>query len=264
MPLQTFHLIRLQPTVSASFFLASLRSLFSGPSVILASRPRFLVVSPTHTDTAALASKPWDLLLLLQPSPPQSTASIPKSLSSLVVDAYALDVGVPSRIMRDYPERNARLRREAVSTPLTGALETARRQPSAQNLELSAGLLRCMEDLERVYEGPVTQLNLLRFREGGGREQYAKYGKGFVEVAGKIGGDAKIVGSVVRKQEEEKGWDEISLVHYASIRHFCDMAASADYQEINQKYRLGALDDTILMCTTELDLENGITSNSKL
>jgi len=63
-------------------------------------------------------------------------------------------------------------------------------------------------------------------------------------------------------------------VHYPSIKHFCDMAAGEDYQEINKKHRLDvshrssitigialtakqALADTILLCTTELELEQG-------
>ncbi|KAG8627658.1 hypothetical protein KVT40_005141 [Elsinoe batatas] len=53
-------------------------------------------------------------------------------------------------------------------------------------------------------------------------------------------------------KSEQKWWDEVAIVHYPSIRHFCDMAAGEDYQEINQKYRLPSLEDTILLCTTEL------------
>lgn len=33
-------------------------------------------------------------------------------------------------------------------------------------------------------------------------------------------------------------WQEIAIVHYASIKHFCDMLAGADYQAINDEYRL--------------------------
>lgn len=71
---------------------------------------------------------------------------------------------------------------------------------------------------------------------------------------------------------ESDWWNEISIVHYASIRHFCDMLAGPDYQAVNEKYRLAvsvpassrflqcadyiqALRDTFLLCTTELDLE---------
>ncbi|KAL9083701.1 MAG: hypothetical protein Q9165_008429 [Trypethelium subeluteriae] len=170
-----------------------------------------------------------------------------------------------------YPSRNAELLRAAPTAPLTGSLDHAQtRSSSSQNLELSPDLMRLMAELEAVYTGPVTQLNLLQFRKdgaGGGKESYAAYGRGFVEVAGRRGGDAKIVGNVVRGaggEEEEEGWDEISLVHYASIRHFCDMLAGADYQEINAKYRLGALKDTVLMCTTEFDLQDAGMGASKL
>lgn len=58
----------------------------------------------------------------------------------------------------------------------------------------------------------------------------------FIEVAKKRGGDAKIVGNVVA--EKKGGWDEIAIVHYASIKHFCDMLAGEDYQAINEKFRL--------------------------
>jgi hypothetical protein len=39
-------------------------------------------------------------------------------------------------------------------------------------------------------------------------------------------------------QAEHEWWNEISIVHYPSIRHFCDMLAGQDYQEINEKHRL--------------------------
>lgn len=70
-------------------------------------------------------------------------------------------------------------------------------------------------------------------------------------MAGKRGGNAKIVGNVVKppasgssdsrdfaNRPETDWWNEISIVHYPSIRHFCDMLAGEDYQEINAKYRL--------------------------
>ncbi|KAF2233415.1 hypothetical protein EV356DRAFT_468599 [Viridothelium virens] len=271
MPLATFHLLRLSPSTSPTSFLSSLRTSPNAPSIIIASRPRFLVIRPTHLDTAPLASQPWDLLLLLLPSSPASssspTSSIPASLHPLITATYNLTIGIPSRLLASYPSRNAELLRAAPTAPLTGSLDHAQTQSSSQNLELSPDLARLMAELETVYTGPVTQLNLLQFqKEGGGKESYAAYGRGFVEVAGRRGGDAKIVGNVVRHagEEKEEGWDEISLVHYASIRHFCDMLAGPDYQEINAKYRLGALKDTVLMCTTELDLQDSVTGAPKL
>ncbi|KAE8363255.1 hypothetical protein BDV27DRAFT_159009 [Aspergillus caelatus] len=107
-------------------------------------------------------------------------------------------------------------------------------------------------------------LNLLHFNSPGGKDGYYKYGQAFGPVAGRRGGNAKLVGTVIRpdaegetdvKRKGEEGWDEISIVHYPSIRHFCDMLAGEDYQRINEKFRLGALKDTFLLCTTEFDVE---------
>ncbi|KAI9711787.1 MAG: hypothetical protein M1820_001932 [Bogoriella megaspora] len=251
MPLHTFHLLRLSPSTSPTQFLTLLRSEASSTIIILASRPQFLVISPTSLDISTFTHKPWDLLLLLQPSSP-STPYIPLSLRPHIIDEYTLHVGIPSRIANTYPAKNASLQSTSPTAPLTNSLFKPILHPSSQNLTLSPSLSTLASSFEKTHAGPVTQLNLLRFQPSG-KESYATYGREFVRVAGKRGGDAKIVGSVIQKEGEE-GWDEISLVHYPSIRHFCDMLAGEDYQEINERYRLPALKDTVLMCTTEGDL----------
>lgn len=110
-------------------------------------------------------------------------------------------------------------------------------------------------------------LNLLSFAPGK-KDEYLKYGAEFAKSTGsRRGGEAKIVGSVVHDnnngngngnvEEEGKGWDEIALAHYPSLEHFADMLASADYQEVNQKWRVGSLRDTCILCTSELGLDEG-------
>jgi len=54
------------------------------------------------------------------------------------------------------------------------------------------------------------------------------------------------------------------FVHYPSLRHFIDMAADEEYQKVNKKHRLGALRDTLIFCTTEIDLKAFRESKSKL
>lgn len=90
-------------------------------------------------------------------------------------------------------------------------------------------------------------LNLLAFKPGkAAHESYQKYGQGFAKSAGsKRGGTAKIVGKVI---DEDTKWQEIALAHYPSIRHFTEMLASEDYQEINHEFRLPALEDTCILC----------------
>jgi hypothetical protein len=104
-------------------------------------------------------------------------------------------------------------------------------------------------------------LNLLAFKAGR-KEDYLRYGAEFARSIGKRrGGDAKIVGSVIRGKGDHtelrdngEGWDEVALAHYPSIEHFADMLASEDYQAVNQKYRVPSLKDTFILCTSEIGL----------
>lgn len=97
-------------------------------------------------------------------------------------------------------------------------------------------------------------LNLLAFNpHPNAKSEYQKYGAEFAKSAGKRhGGTAKIVGNVIKGQGKEEGWDEIALAHYPSLGHFAAMLGSEDYQDANQKYRLGALKDTCILCTMEI------------
>jgi hypothetical protein len=177
--------------------------------------------------------------------------SLPPNLQPLVQQEYRLAVGIPSKLLSNYDDRDKPLKRAASSIPLTGFLANARQKSSSKNLELSPDLLAFMDTLTRTHDGPVTMLNLLHFHHPNGKKSYYQYGQAFIPVAGKRGGNAKLVGNVIRPasaaQVDSRGsldrpeadwWNEISLVHYPSIRHFCDMLAGEDYQAINEKYRL--------------------------
>ena len=133
-------------------------------------------------------------------------------------------------------------------------------------------------------------LNLLAFAltKDKAHESYNVYGKAFAESIGKRrGGTAKLVGKVVPSTQaapkassgspavgqspldnarDSRGgavegdghklnsdWEEIALAHYPSMEHFCDMAGSADYQEVNRRYRMPALRDTCILMCSELD-----------
>ncbi|KAE8186034.1 hypothetical protein CF328_g7361 [Tilletia controversa] len=138
----------------------------------------------------------------------------------------------------------------------------------SQHLEVSDDLLRFADELERKEEfrhRPVVMLNLLQFQEGK-HESYKQYGKGFVTIGSRHGGVAKLVGLVVappaafasdsrgdKARPSHEWWNEAAYAFYPSIRHFVDMAANSDYQEINQRFRLPSLRDTTIICTTELD-----------
>ncbi|RDW70686.1 uncharacterized protein DSM5745_08197 [Aspergillus mulundensis] len=280
MPALSLHLLRLDPSITASTFLSELKKAAS-TKVIVASRPRRTIISPTILDRSPLLSENWDILLLLQPPSPREPL-FPPTLASHIKAEYKIHVGIPSRLLNTYPERDAALKREknAQNVPLTGSLDGLKEKQAkndGQNLEVSPELFAFMEEFTKVHDKPVTMLNLLHFHFPGGKEEYYRYGQGFNPVAAKRGGSAKLVGNVIRPaagrsaaansdsgfsdsrgrvdRPEEDWWNEISIVHYPSIRHFCDMLSGEDYQEVNRKYRLGALKDTFLLCTTEFDLE---------
>lgn len=247
MPALTLHLFSLN--IPPQSFLQRLRE--HRIEIVVSSRPQHIVIHPSLIDQNALTSHPWDLLTLLRI--PGDNPVLPTDLQSAVRDEYKILVGIPSKLLTTYAERDEKLKRETSSTPLTGSLEKAQSQSrsTSQNLEVSPELLAFMEKLTREYgDRPVTMLNLLHFHHPDGKKSYYQYGQAFIPIAGKRGGNAKMVGNVVRPSKRDLGsrgdcsrpeqewWNEISIVHYPSIRHFCDMLAGEDYQAINEKHRL--------------------------
>ncbi|EPQ27243.1 uncharacterized protein PFL1_05166 [Pseudozyma flocculosa PF-1] len=262
-----------------------------GFRVVTASQVRHPVVLATRLDSTLLNSTMWDLVVLLAPIPSTSTSTstsapppttFPAALEEQLAAHYTVVTGVPSKLVDGYSETTRRLN-AAQSPPLTAlgsppsttppsrSTATEKTVSSSQNLELSPTLLDFAYRLRQHlgHAGSVTMLNLMHFHSTpGAMESYHRYGQGFATVGGSKGGNAKIVGVVVpppaqssydsrgdRQRAKQDWWNECSLVHYPSIDHFCDMAADPEYQRINAEHRLGALRDTTLICTTEIDLE---------
>ena len=171
MPLLTLFLLKFTTGVTREAFLQRLTHEKS-IEVVVASQPRFLVVRPEKTDAAQLASPSWDLMLLLR----TPNGRLPDSLQASITQEYKVSVGVPSKLLSSYPERNKRLIKDSPNASLTGSLDNARVPESSQNLELSPELLKFMDDLVQENAGPTTMLNLLHFKEGG-KPSYYKYGQ---------------------------------------------------------------------------------------
>lgn len=112
------------------------------------------------------------------------------------------------------------------------------------------------------------------------KDSYLVYGKAFAETIGaRRGGNAKLVGNIVPSPGSRKStspttasagaadgnnkWDEFALASYPSILHFADMLASEDYQSVNLKYRVPALQDTLILCTSELEIERLLADEEK-
>lgn len=173
MPALTLHLFALTQGTDPKNFVRKLQQ--SGIKVVVSSRPRHVVVHPTTLDSNPLVTQKWDLLVLLQT--PGGTLSLPSDLQQAVRNEYKILVGIPSKLLASYPERDTKLKREASSIPLTGSLENARGKSSSENLEVSPDLLAFMDELTKEHDKPVTMLNLLQFHHPDGKKNYYQYGQ---------------------------------------------------------------------------------------
>lgn len=140
--------------------------------IVVASKPRYLVVRPTENDVPSLVGVDYDLMLLLR----TRNESIPSSLRFIIQQEYKIIVGIPSKLLSAYPQKNRKLLEQAPYAKLTGSLDNPYVPESSQNLELSPDLLRFMKESES--SGPVTMLNLLSFnRDQDSMSSYHQYGQ---------------------------------------------------------------------------------------
>jgi uncharacterized protein (DUF1330 family) len=112
------------------------------------------------------------------------------------------------------------------------------------------------QDLKRFMEeddgGPVTMLNLLRFKPAGGRESYAAYAAAAAPHLKKAG--ATVVhlaetGTALVAPGGDTSWDSILLVRYPTRAAFSQMVADPEYQQITH-LRTEALEAAVLQPTT--------------
>ena len=104
-------------------------------------------------------------------------------------------------------------------------------------------------------DGPVTMLNLMRFRDrsldgnGSGWEAYLRYSALAIKEIKKAGGTIVWAGNaeaVALGAPEKNRWDYTALVRYPSRAAFIAMMRSADYAVANVERRNGCADHTIL------------------
>ncbi|KAI0024947.1 hypothetical protein F4780DRAFT_775424 [Xylariomycetidae sp. FL0641] len=253
------HLISLRPGTTLASLLAALRR--AGAPPLAQARPLRWMVLPTATSAGRLAARNrrWDALVIL----PAGHAALPASVARThVADGWSVAVGASARALAAYAAVNRALLHP--DRPPTPAVSSVSVSADARNLEATPELASWIAGLPADDDGhdpdaPVSMLNLLAFRPGR-KAQYVRYGEEFGRrVGARHGGRVKLVGRVTgftgdtEEEEGVGGWDEIAFVHYPSVRHFAAMAADPDYQDVNRRYRLGALRDTFILCVVEVD-----------
>lgn len=269
MPLATIHLFSLADNGTLPALLKLIKASSVKPLVV--SKPIRWIIRPERIETDALLNPKWDLLLILEDDKASQDlvssffSASPYNLKASKTDDFKIEnhwtttAGVPSRLTKGFLTKTnpALLHPDAGTVPkLTGALNNPLLKDSSQDLSLSSELKSWIGTSESSLpvKGAVSMLNLLAFKPDM-KSSYLKYGAAFGETIGaKRGGNAKLVGNIVSKDNSSK-WHEFALAHYPSLLHFADMLASKDYQEVNQKYRVPALEDTCILFTSELEIE---------
>ncbi len=115
---------------------------------------------------------------------------------------------------------------------------------------LNADLLKALPD-----DGPVTMLNLMRFRErsldgnGSGWDAYLRYSALTIKLIKAVGGTIVWTGeaqAVALGVPEAHRWDYVALVRYPSRAAFLEMMTSADYGRSNVERENGCADHAIV------------------
>jgi uncharacterized protein (DUF1330 family) len=116
-------------------------------------------------------------------------------------------------------------------SPHSGAMGECREMADQQTPELLSE--KGFADLtSRTGEGPVTMLNLLRFKPEGGRERYLEYGVAVTPLLEKAGGRVVFQGEASPVVLGEESWDLVLLVEYPTRGAFLEMIQSPEYQAI--------------------------------
>lgn len=115
---------------------------------------------------------------------------------------------------------------------------------------LNEAVLKTLPD-----DGPVTMLNLMRFRErsldgnGSGWDAYLRYSALAIKLIKARGGTIIWTGTaeaVALGEADQHRWDYVALVRYPSRAAFIDMMTSADYAAANVERENGCAAHTII------------------
>jgi uncharacterized protein (DUF1330 family) len=100
---------------------------------------------------------------------------------------------------------------------------------------------------------PVTMLNLLRFKDDGGRDRYDAYATAIGPFLKQVGASVVYFGTTgtpLVAPQADTSWDAVLLVRYPSRAAFSAMVADPEYQQITH-LRTEALEAAVLQPTRE-------------
>ncbi len=97
-------------------------------------------------------------------------------------------------------------------------------------------------------EGPFVMLNLLKFKNEGGRGAYFRYIKESGPFVENVGGKLLYFGKAKELLNGIETWDIVMLVQYPSRKAFLKMANNPDYLKVHS-FREEALERAVLYAT---------------
>ena len=97
-------------------------------------------------------------------------------------------------------------------------------------------------------EGPFVMLNLLKFKNEGGREAYFRYIKESGPFVENVGGKLLYFGKANELLNGVETWDIVMLVQYPSRNAFLKMVNNPDYLKVHS-FREEALERAVLYAT---------------
>lgn len=109
-----------------------------------------------------------------------------------------------------------------------------------------------LELINAPDEGPVTMLNLLKFKPRDGAGEYNKYGDKVVKMVEATGGKLLWMGKVDQTLigPIDEAWDSVALVQYPSRKAFIEMTSTKDYDAAHE-HREAGLERTLLLACTQ-------------
>lgn len=107
---------------------------------------------------------------------------------------------------------------------------------------------------DRLEEGPVTMLNLLKFKPGGS-ESYGRYTAAVAPLVARVGGQMLFAGKPAELLTGHEEWDLMVLVQYPKRASLGGLAASEEYQKVAH-WREESLERAVLYAMDPVDLAN--------
>lgn len=101
---------------------------------------------------------------------------------------------------------------------------------------------------------PFVMLNLLKFKEQGGREAYLRYIKEAGPYVEGVGAEVLYFGTANELLNGTEQWDVVMLVRYPSRRAFLQMANDPGYLKVHA-YREQALERAVLYATDPISFK---------